>query len=133
MKNWIIYEDEFMNTYLIVTKKSIWISEQLRELNINELIKDKNLGKVKSFRFDEIKEIICIETNTSIQFKFKDKNTESEEFIINKNVFGEIKTYLKVQLRGVKVKNYSLFKQVLPQLTTLGFGIVFISLTILQH
>jgi hypothetical protein len=36
---------------------------------------------------------------------------------------------LKNQLGGIQVKNYSLFKQVLPELTTLGIGIVFIALT----
>ena len=36
---------------------------------------------------------------------------------------------MKNQLGGIQVKNYSLFKQVLPQLTTLGIGIVFIALT----
>jgi hypothetical protein len=129
MKNWIINENEITNKYLIVTEKSIWISEQLKELDINELIENKNLGTVKNFRYEEIKEIIFIETNVSIQFEFKNKETESEKFVINKNVFREIKTYLKNQLSGIEVKNYSLFKQVLPQLTTLGIGIVFIALT----
>lgn len=129
MKNWIINENELTNKYLIVTEKSIWISEQLKELDINEFIKNKNSGTVKSFKYEEIKEIIFIETNVSVQFEFKDKDTESEKFVIDKNVFGEIKTYLKNQLGGIEVKNYSLFKQVLPQLTTLGIGIVFIALT----
>ena len=129
MKNWIINENELTNKYLIVTEKSIWISEQLKKLDINELIENKNLGTVKSFRYEEIKEIIFIETNVSVQFEFKDKEAESEKFVINKNVFGEIKTYLKNQLGGIEVKNYSLFKQVLPQLTSLGIGIVFIALT----
>ena len=39
MKNWIINENELTNKYLIVTEKSIWISEQLKELDINELNK----------------------------------------------------------------------------------------------
>ena len=129
MKNWIINENELTNKYLIVAEKSIWISEQLKELDINELIESKNLGTVKSFRYEEIKEIVCIETNVSVQFDFKDKDTETEKFVIDKNVFGEIKTYLKNQLGGIEVRNYSLIKQVLPQLTTLGIGIVFIALT----
>jgi hypothetical protein len=129
MKNWIINENELTNKYLIVAEKSIWISEQLKELDINELIESKNLGTVKSFRYEEIKEIVFIETNVSVQFDFKDKDTETEKFVIDKNVFGEIKTYLKNQLGGIEVRNYSLIKQVLPQLTTLGIGIVFIALT----
>lgn len=129
MKNWIISKGELTNKYLIVTDKSIWISEQLKELDINELIETKNLGTVKSFRYEEIKEIVFIETNVSLQFEFKDKDIETEKFVIDKSVFGEIKTYLKGQLLGIEVKNYSLFKQVLPQLTTLGIGIVFITLT----
>ncbi|MDX6746864.1 hypothetical protein SHK09_08670 [Polaribacter sp. PL03] len=129
MKNWIINENELTNKYLIVTEKSIWISEQLKELDINELIENKNLGTVKSFRYEKIKEMIFIENNVSVQFEFKDKDVEAEKFVIEKNVFGEIKTYLKNQLVGIDVKNYSLFKQVLSQLTTLGIGIVFIALT----
>lgn len=129
MKNWIISKGESTNKYLIVTDKSIWISEQLKELDINELIETKNLGTVKSFRYEEIKEIVFIETNVSLQFEFKDKDIETEKFVIDKSVFGEIKTYLKGQLLGIEVKNYSLFKQVLPQLSTLGIGIVFITLT----
>ena len=129
MKNWIISKGELTNKYLIVTDKSIWISEQLKELDINELIETKNLGTAKSFRYEEIKEIVFIETNVSLQFEFKDKDIETEKFVIDKSVFGEIKTYLKGQLLGIEVKNYSLFKQVLPQLSTLGIGIVFITLT----
>lgn len=129
MKNWIISKGELTNKYLIVTDKSIWISEQLKELDINELIETKNLGTAKSFRYEEIKEIVFIETNVSLQFEFKDKDIETEKFVIDKSVFGEIKTYLRGQLLGIEVKNYSLFKQVLPQLSTLGIGIVFITLT----
>ena len=129
MKNWILNENEFTNKYLIVTEKSIWISEQPKELDINELIKNKNLGSVKSFRYEGIKEIIFIDTDFSIQFTFKDKEREKEKLVIDKSVYGQIKTYLKMQLGGIEIKNYSIFKQVLPQLTTLGIGLVFIALT----
>ncbi len=129
MKNWIINENELTNKYLILTEKSIWISEQLKQLDINELIKNKNLGSVKSFRYDDIKEIIFIDTDFSIQFTFKDKEREEEKLVIDKSVYGQIKTYLKNQIGGVEIKNYSIFKQILPQLTTLGIGLIFITLT----
>jgi len=129
MKNWIINEKETTNQYLIATQKSIWISEQLKELDINKLIHDKNLGKVKSLRYEEIKEIIFIDTDFSIEFVFKDSEVEKITYSINKSVFRQIKTYFKKHLSGIKIKDYSLLKQVLPQLTTLTLGLVFLSLT----
>ncbi len=129
MRNWRINENEITNRYLIVTEKSIWITEQLKELDINELIENKNLGRVKSFRYQEIKEIIFINTNFSIQFTSKDNDTEKESFVIDKSVYWQIETYFKKNLSGIVIKNYSLYKQVLPQLTTLVFGLIFIALT----
>ena len=129
MKNWIINENELTNEYLIVTEKSIWISEQLKQLDINELIENKNLGSVKSFRYDQLKEITLVETDFTIEFKFKDKDEEKQSFKIVKTQYGEIRTYLKLNLKGISVKNYSLLKQVLPQLSTLALGIVFFLLT----
>lgn len=129
MKNWIIERKGEFYTYLIISEKSIWISEQHKDSNIQELIKNKNLGNVKSFRYDQLKEIILIETNSSLQFSFKDNDEENQSFDIERNVFGEIRTFLKLKLSGISVKNYSILKQIISQLSTLGFGIVFIFLT----
>lgn len=129
MKNWIIERKGEINKYFIVTEKSIWISNNHKESNIEELIENKNLGSVKSFRFDQLKELILIETNSTVEFIFKDKEEEKQRFEIERSIFGEIRTYLKLNLKGIKLKNYSLLKQVLPQLSTLGIGIVFILLT----
>ena len=129
MKNWIIERKGEFYTYLIISEKSIWISEQHKDSNIQELIKNKNLGNVKSFRYDQLKEIILIETNSSLQFSFKDKDEENQSLYVERNVFREIRTFLKLKLSGVSVKNYSILKQIKSQLSTLGFGIVFIFLT----
>lgn len=129
MKNWIIERKGDINKYLIVTEKSIWISNNHKELNIEELIENKNLESVQSFRFDQLKELILIETNTTIKFVFKDKEEEKQSFEIERSIFGEIRTYLKLNLKGIKIKNYSLLKQVFTQLSTLAIGIVFILLT----
>lgn len=129
MKNWIIERKGEFYTYLIISEKSIWITEQHKVSNIQELIKNKNLGNVKSFRYDQLKEIILIETNSSLQFSFKDKDEENQSLYVERNVFREIRTFLKLKLSGVSVKNYSILKQITSQLSTLGFGIVFIFLT----
>lgn len=128
MKIWIIERNELNYKYLISVEKSIWITEHPKNLDINELIKNKNLGIVKSFRYEQLKEIVLIDTDSTILFVFKDKNTEKEKFLINKNVFGDIRNFLKTNLSGINVKNYSVIKQVLPQLSTLGLGIIFIAL-----
>ena len=53
---------------------------------------------------------------------FKDDKTPDEKHKIDKIIYGEIKSYLKRQLKGTELKNYSVFKQILPQLITLGIS-----------
>tara|TARA_R110002073_G_scaffold14554_1_gene59288 strand:- start:59959 stop:60576 length:618 start_codon:yes stop_codon:yes gene_type:complete len=125
MKNWKIASSESIDKYLIATEKSIWITDQIKGVDINQLIKDKNLGTIKSIRYSDLKKIIFIDSDFSIVFNFKEKDADKDEYKINKSQYGEIKRYFKAQLQGIETKNYSVFKQILPQLTTLAVFLVF--------
>ncbi|WP_308992895.1 hypothetical protein QLS71_015460 [Mariniflexile litorale] len=129
MKNWKISETEFKNKYLIPTEKSIWLTDQNKDSNITELIETKSLGTITSIRYEDLKEIVFIDTDSSIDFIFKDDKTPEEKHQIDKIVYSEIKSYLKSQLKGTKLKDYSVIKQILPQLISLGISIILIVVT----
>jgi hypothetical protein len=120
MKNWIISQTDISDKYLIPTEKSIWISEQPKGVNIQELIENKKLRNAKSIRYDDLKEIVFIDSDSTIEFNFIDDKTTDEELKLNKIVFSEIRSYLKNNLKGTELKNYSIFKQVTPHLVILG-------------
>ncbi len=132
MKSWKISETDFTDKYLILTEKSIWLTDQGKDVNINELIETKKLGVVKSIRYQDLKEIIFNDTDFTIEFTFKDDNVLEEKHRMNKIVYSDIKPYLKTQLKGTELKNYSIFKQILPQLITLGVSVILIVVTYLS-
>ncbi|MBT8180501.1 MAG: hypothetical protein HKP42_11435 [Maribacter sp.] len=124
MKNWIISETELFDKYLIVSEKAIWISEQNKGIDINELIESKSLGSIKSIRYEDLKEIVFIDSDFTIEFNYEDDKTTDEEFHLEKNTFFEVRNYLKTNLKGTELKNYSIFKQILPNLFLLGVSLV---------
>ena len=129
MKNWKISESDFKDKYLIPTEKSIWLTDQNKDADINELIDTKNLGTIKSIRYEDLKDIVFIDTDFTIDFRFKDDKTPEEIHKIDKSVYSEIKSYLKTQLKGIEIKDYSVIKQILPQLMTLGISGILIVVT----
>lgn len=129
MKNWIISENDLNNKYLIPTEKSIWLTDQNKDHNITELIETKKLGIVTSVRYDDLKEIIFIDSDFTIDFIFKDDKAPEEKYQVDKIVYGEIKSYLKSQLKGTKLKDYSVFKQILPELVTIAISGILIGVT----
>lgn len=126
MKNWKISEADFKNKYLIPTEKSIWITEQSKDSNITELIESKSLGTITSILYEDLKEIVFIDTDFTIDFIFKDDKTPEQKHQIDKIVYLEIKSYLKSQLKGTELKDYSVIKQILPQLISIGISVVLI-------
>lgn len=126
MKNWKISEADLKNKYLIPTEKSIWITEQSKDSNITELIESKSLGTITSILYEDLKEIVFIDTDFTIDFIFKDDKTPEQKHQIDKIVYLEIKSYLKSQLKGTELKDYSVIKQILPQLISIGISVVLI-------
>ncbi len=116
MKNWIIAQTSEFDTYFIPTEKSIWLSKQPKGVDIQMLIANKNLGIVKSIRYEDLKEIVFIDTDSNIEFKYKNNDSDDEEFTIQTDVYSQIQSYIKSHLKGIELKNYSIYKQALPQL-----------------
>ena len=125
MKAWAISKTEVTDKYFIATEKAIWLTEQPKEADISKLIEDKALGTVRSIRYQELKEIIFIDSHFTIEINFKDDKATDEELQIEKSIYSEIRAYLKEHLKGTELKNYSIFKQILPQLFFLGIAALF--------
>ncbi|MDY7394847.1 hypothetical protein UMM65_06310 [Aureibaculum sp. 2210JD6-5] len=129
MKHWILSETEFEKSYIILTEKSVWLTSQDKNLDINKLIETKNLGIVKSIRYEDLKEIVFIDSNFSIEFRYKDDSVPEINLPIDKMIYSEIKSYLKNNLKGTELKNFSLFKQILPHLISFVILSLIIGLT----
>ncbi|WP_394420403.1 hypothetical protein [Tenacibaculum mesophilum] len=125
MKIWITTEEEKNNIYLIANKKSLWITEQPVEVDVSNLISEQKLTNTTIIRFEEIKEILLNDTDQIITINLKDDKENEIEIIINSATYSEIKTYLLNNLKGIAVKNYSLFKQIKSYIFgLLLFGVV---------
>lgn len=120
MKNWIISESELTNKHLIASEKAIWLTDQNKSANINELIESQSLGSIESIRYEDLKEIVFVDSDFTIEMNFKEDKATDKEFQLNKNVYSEIRSYLKTNLKGTVLKNYSVLKQIIPQLIVLG-------------
>lgn len=115
MKNWIINQSETANIYLIANKKSIWITENPKDVNIEELIKEKKLTEVRIERYnDDIKEFIFVDTDNSLEIEFTDDDKDELELPLESSVYEEIKAYFLDNLKDVKIKDYSILKQAQP-------------------
>ncbi|APG65813.1 hypothetical protein LPB136_10755 [Tenacibaculum todarodis] len=126
MKKWIINQSETTNFYLILTEKSVWLTEKPKEVNIDELINDKKLTEVRIERYvDDIKEFIFIDTNSTLEINLKDDDKEDIELPLESSIYNEIKSFLIPNLKDTKVKDYSLIKQIQPAVIgTLIFGAI---------
>jgi len=129
MRNWIISTDESSDTYLIASTNAIWLSEQEKGVNIEELIEAKKLANIKSVRYEDLKEIIFIDSDCSIEFNYRDDKEVDEEFKMNTSVYREISSYLKSNLKGTKLKNYGVFNQIFPQLSLLAISSILVAIT----
>ncbi len=128
MKNWIISESEVTNTYFIATEKSIWLSDQKKNVDINELIATKTLDNIESITYEDVKEIIFIDSEYIIEFNYLDDKITDKEFRMDENIYIDIKSYLKNHLKETELKNYPIFKQIASQLTVLGVSVFFVGL-----
>ncbi len=124
MKKWIINQSETTNFYLILTEKSVWLTEKEKDVNIDELINDKKLTEVRIERFvDDIKEFIFIDSTSTLEINLKDDDKEDIELSIETSIYNEIKSYLIKNLKDTKVKDYSILKQIKPAaIGTIVFG-----------
>ncbi|MGG6229711.1 hypothetical protein [Tenacibaculum sp. SDUM215027] len=114
MKFWITNEKETSNIYLIANEKSLWITEQPIENDISKLITEQKLTNLTIIRFEEIKEILLNDTDQMMTINFKNSKEDDIEIVVTSGTYSEIKTYLLTNLKGIVVKNYSLFKQIKP-------------------
>lgn len=79
---------------------------------------------MKSIRYDDLKEIIFIDTDNTIELNYKDDKATDEEFQLDKTTYSEIRSYLKTNLKEVDLKNYSVLKQIAPQVIVLGLSVL---------
>ena len=129
MKNWIISETLSTKTYFIASPKSIWITEQHNDANITELIETKSLGTIKSIPYANLKEIVFIDSDAIIECRYIDDKTTDVEYELKRNIYSEIKSHLKTNLKGTEIKKFSLFKQIAPNLILLSAAILISTLT----
>ena len=113
----------------IASPKSIWITEQHNDANITELIETRSLGAIKSIPYASLKEIVFIDSDAIIECRYIDDKTTDVEFELERNIYSEIKSYLKSNLKGPEIKNFSLFKQIAPNLILLSAAILISTLT----
>ncbi|PCH77018.1 MAG: hypothetical protein COB98_04670 [Flavobacteriaceae bacterium] len=129
MKYWKIETLKLKHKYLILTEKSVWLTDQDSRVDINELIESKKLGVIKSIRYKDLKKIVFVDTDCTIEFVFKEGHTPDQTLEIDAAVYGGIKEYLKNKLKGTELKEYTVFKQMVPYLIAIGVLGLYIVIT----
>ncbi|CAM1341239.1 hypothetical protein [Tenacibaculum amylolyticum] len=120
MKKWKISQSEGKTKYLITEEKLIWLLEVNSEENVDKLVADREFSKADIIRYEDLEELIFIDTDSALQFEFKD--TKADEITLDLDIdnYEEIKKFFLSNLKGVEIKDYSLLKQAQP----LGFGVL---------
>ena len=131
MKIWITNETEKTKNYLIATENSIWITEETKDVNINDLIENNELSNMSIYKTNDIKEVLFNESDSQITIEFKDSKIKDIEINTNSEVFTDVNNFFVSNLKGVEIKNYSLLKQIKPSLfgTALFGGITWVLYT----
>ncbi|WP_028891619.1 hypothetical protein [Tenacibaculum sp. 47A_GOM-205m] len=131
MKIWITNETEKTKNYLIATENSIWITEETKDVNINDLIENNELSNMSIYKTNDIKEVLFNESDSQITIEFKDSKIKDIEINTNCEVFTDVNNFFVSNLKGVEIKNYSLLKQIKPSLfgTALFGGITWVLYT----
>ena len=131
MKIWITSEEEKTKNYLIATENSIWITEETKDVNINDLIENNELSNMSIYKTNDIKEVLFNESDSQITIEFKDSKIKDIEINTNSEVFTDVNNFFVSNLKGVEIKNYSLLKQIKPSLfgTALFGGITWVLYT----
>lgn len=131
MKIWITNETEKTKNYLIATENSIWITEETKDVNINDLIENNELSNMSIYKTNDIKEVLFNESDSQITIEFKDSKIKDIEINTNSEIFTDVNNFFVSNLKGVEIKNYSLLKQIKPSLfgTALFGGITWVLYT----
>jgi len=131
MKIWITSEEEKTKNYLIATENSIWITEETKDVNINDLIENNELSNMSIYKTNDIKEVLFNESDSKITIEFKDSKIKDIEINTNSEIFTDVNNFFVSNLKGVEIKNYSLLKQIKPSLfgTALFGGITWVLYT----
>ncbi|CAL2080485.1 hypothetical protein [Tenacibaculum sp. 190524A05c] len=114
MKKWIIFQSEEVKNYLIAKENSILLAEIFNDEDIDQLLKDRKLTKVRTIRYEDVKEFIFIDSDRTLQIEFKDDDVDEVELHLEESVFTEMKDHFISSMKGVAIKDYSLLKQIQP-------------------
>ncbi|CAL2080605.1 conserved hypothetical protein [Tenacibaculum sp. 190524A05c] len=114
MKKWIIFQTEEVKNYLIAKENSILLAEIFQDEDIDQLLEEKKLTKVRTIRYEDVKEFIFIDSDSSFKIVFKDDDVDEFELQLEESVFTEMKDHFISSMKGVAIKDYSLLKQIQP-------------------
>ncbi|CAL2061896.1 hypothetical protein [Tenacibaculum sp. 190524A05c] len=114
MKKWIIFQTEEVKNYLIPKENSILLAEIFQDEDIDQLLEEKKLTKVRTIRYEDVKEFIFIDSDSSFKIVFKDDDVDEFELQLEENIFNEMKDHFIGSMKGVAIKDYSLLKQIQP-------------------
>ena len=112
MKKWIIFQSEEVKNYVIAKEKSILIAEVNQDEDIDELLENHQLTKVRTIRYDGVQEFVFIDTDTTLHIDFKDDDVDEIVFDLDEDVYRDIKAHFLSTMKGVSIKDYSLLKQI---------------------
>lgn len=116
MNYWKLSEKDNLCTYFIMKKQSILIVNIGKEEKILEAITNKKFKSIEIYSFKSIKEIILIDNKHKIDILRKDDDDIDRNVELDMNIYFEIKSALTTNMRGVEVKDYSIYKQIAPNI-----------------
>lgn len=125
MKHWTIHSENGLNLYLIAHQKSFWISHLPQEIDLAKALEEKNLPSPRILRCEEIDKLTFADNRFNMEFEMSDSDQEDVELDLPRDIYLEVKTYVKEQYHPIKVKSLSLWSQLKPLLIFLGLGAVF--------
>ncbi|WP_299886772.1 hypothetical protein [uncultured Lacinutrix sp.] len=120
MKHWEINKEDSKKKYLTLNKEGFCLTEIDDKFNIEEALEDKKVLSHKIIALSDLKEILVIDTDHSIELRYESDKKTDEDLELQPHIYKEVKTFLIDNINGVEIKEYSLLKQLTPKLIGLG-------------
>ena len=114
---WKISEENGLGYYLIL-RENVFVFAYFEDDNsVVKAIEERTINKPDIYSFKTLKEVVLIDNDCTLEIvSNKSEDRDEKEITLATDVYAKMKTILLNNLKDVNIKEYSLLKQITPQL-----------------
>jgi hypothetical protein len=120
-----ILEDDRKTEYLIFKSKYMCTYTLGSHEDHDSMLKKMTFKDVEPIRYQDIKEIILNESDNELTVTWTFNEEQEREIQVSRDSVSEVKDLLSHKIKGVKIRNYSILKQLIPLFVCIAIVVIF--------